>query len=208
MAERSKSKTALQKATSEARVHIIPPRAIKVPLANLPQPNGYSCGAAALMAVCNYFGKGPKTIQRYEELLKSNRHDGTSYTRMVRLAKKLKLHASAKQNMTQADLEEYLFRGIPVICSIQAYCPPKDYAKNDSGHFVVAIGYDDDNFYFMDPSIPAWHLRRGFIPRAMLDARWHDNEGTVRNPEVLTHLGLVIHDSAPRAFTARAWSIH
>jgi hypothetical protein len=53
----------------------------------------------------------------------------------------------------------------------------------------VAIGYDDDNVYFMDPSLTG---RRGFLSWADLDKRWHENEGTVRDPEPYARLGIVI----------------
>jgi hypothetical protein len=48
-----------------------------------------------------------------------------------------------------------------VVCSIQAWdedSPPKDRTKiykdqNESGHFAVAIGDDEDNIIFPDPSV-------------------------------------------------------
>jgi predicted double-glycine peptidase len=41
----------------------------------------------------------------------------------------------------------------------------------DSGHWVVAIGYDDDKVYFEDPWIP--HAR-AYLTWDELDDRWHD----------------------------------
>jgi uncharacterized protein YvpB len=52
------------------------------------------------------------------------------------------------------------------------------------GHFIVAIGYDDQNFYFEDPSLAG---RRGFIPIAEFDQRWHEDDSGHK-----LRLGLVI----------------
>lgn len=98
--------------------------------------------------------------------------------------------------MTLAQLEKCLDECKPVICSIQAYADSTPamqraevYKKDDNGHYLVAIGYDDGNIYFMDPSLTG---RRGFLPKAEFVARWHDNEGSVEQPKLITHLGLVI----------------
>ncbi|MBK7282920.1 C39 family peptidase [Candidatus Aalborgicola defluviihabitans] len=42
---------------------------------------------------------------------------------------------------------------IPVLLAIQAWAtPPVDWSTFENGHYVVAVGYDNDHFYFMDPS--------------------------------------------------------
>jgi len=80
--------------------------------------------------------------------------------------------------MTLDELDEHLRRGRPVLCSIQAYAdPPVDPAEyekpdhNSDGHDVVAIGFDSDQYYFMDPSLSD---QRGCLTRSAFDKRWHD----------------------------------
>ena len=41
----------------------------------------------------------------------------------------------------------------------------------DCGHWVVAIGYNKDNIFFMDPSTSGNYT---YIPKDKLVARWHD----------------------------------
>src|SRR5207244_6551820 len=108
--------------------------------------------------------------------------NGTDYHRMVCFAGEVGLRADAKPKMTLAQLEQFLDEGKPVICSIQAYDehnPPEKraeiYNKDDNGHYLVAIGYDDDNVYFMDPALPG---PRGFFPDPDCDSPSPDTART------------------------------
>ena len=93
----------------------------------------------------------------------------------------------------------YIDRGIPVICSIQAWGDEKAdyYAKDDNGHYVVAIGYDETHLYFMDSvanheKSPA-NPRYGYLTRTEFLKRWHGDEGFKNKPEVYKRNGMVIH---------------
>ena len=123
-----------------------------------------------------------------------------------RLARKLDLdvkleHAGTEPPMTLERLLAYLGQGKPVICSIQAYADnPKVYENansNADGHYVVAVGFDETNLYFVDPSInwrkPDADPRRGFLPKEEFVKRWHDNEGTDDAPEIVRRLGIAIY---------------
>jgi predicted double-glycine peptidase len=181
-----------EKKKAEAR---IPDGAIKIPLPSIEQPDGYSCGAASLMSICMYFGVGAETISEFKKKVHTTRADGTYYLDMVDYARRFGLNAEAIPDMTPAQLEENVGNGKPVICSIQAYGKPEDYVRNDkdNGHYVVAIGFDEDNFYFMDPYRPAAHRQRGYIPKKEFPARWHDDEAkTGQPPNVINHLGIVV----------------
>jgi predicted double-glycine peptidase len=185
-----------QSAPCLANYHEFKPSAIKVPLPDVQQPDEYSCGAASLMAILAYFGAGPEDYDLLKKNLGVTQKNGTDYHRIIRFAGEQGLQADAKPNMTLPQLEKYLDEGKPVICSIQAYAEktPADkraeiYKKDDNGHYLVAIGYDSDNVYFMDPSLTG---RRGFLPKAEFEARWHDNEGTTEQAKLIVHLGLVI----------------
>ena len=179
-----------------ANYHEFKPSAIKIPLPDVQQPDEYSCGAASLMTILAYYGVGTEDYDVLKKTLGTSKKDGTDYQRIVRYAGEQGLLADAKPNMTRVQLEKFLDEGKPVICSIQAYAEntPAEkraeiYKKDDNGHYLVAIGYDADNIYFMDPSLTG---RRGFLPKQEFEARWHDNEGTDERPKPIRHLGLVI----------------
>jgi len=172
------------------------PSAIKVPLPDVQQPDEFSCGAAALMSILAYYGTGPEDYDFLKKELGTTQKSGTDYHRIVRYAVGFRLFAEAKPSMNVAQLEKCLDDGKPVICSIQAYAEnvpfnkrAEIYKKADNGHYLVAIGYDDENVYFMDPSLTG---RRSFLPKSEFEERWHDNEGTTDNPKLISHLGLVI----------------
>ncbi len=162
----------------------IPDGAIKIPIPNVQQMEDYTCGAAAFQAVCCYFGVGPSDADDYVELLKSDPKSGTKPEEIVNWARKFGLTAACVENMSDAELKEHLDAGRPVICSVQAYGKApwriEQYtAKEDGhyldldGHYIVAIGYDDENYFFEDPSLAG---RRGFIPIAEFGNRWHEDD--------------------------------
>jgi predicted double-glycine peptidase len=179
-----------------ANYHEFKPSAIKVALPDVQQPDEFSCGAASLMSILAYYGAGPEDYDVLKKMLGTTQKNGTDYHHMIRFAGEQGLQADAKAEMTLAQLERCLDECKPVICSIQAYAEkvPEEkraevYKKDDNGHYLVAIGYDEQNVYFMDPSLTG---RRGFLPKTEFEARWHDNEGTTEQPKLISHLGLVI----------------
>jgi predicted double-glycine peptidase len=203
----SRSRSWLTHAFCRDTYHEFNPSAIKVGLPDVQQPDEFSCGAAALMSILAYYGTGPEDYDVLKKELGTTEKSGTDYRRMIRFASGLCLRANAKENMTVAQLERYLDDGKPVLCSIQAYAENvplnkrvEVYKKDNNGHYLVAIGYDTENIYFMDPSLTG---RRGFLPKAEFDERWHDNEGTEENPKIISHLGLVIWKPATQSVYAR-----
>ena len=171
----------------------VPDGAVKVDLPGVQQRDDYSCGAAALMAVCSYFGVGPDDLEEYKKKLGTNEENGTNVYEILKMARGLGLQADIHHGMTLDELRRYLDEGSPVIVSIQAYGDPATYYRDDNGHYVVAIGYDESNFYFEDPVLPG---RRGFLPIQEFDRRWHDDEGTAEKPDVHAHLGVVVRRKA------------
>jgi sialate O-acetylesterase len=167
----------------------VPDGTIKVDLPGVQQRDDYSCGAAALMSVCSYFGVGPDDLDEYKKKLGTNEENGTNVYEILKMARELGLEADIHHDMTLDDLRKRLDEGAPVIVSIQAYGDPVTYYRDDNGHYVVAIGYDEGNFYFEDPVLPG---RRGFLPVKEFDRRWHDDEGTTEKPDPHAHLGVVI----------------
>src|SRR5205807_620367 len=117
--------------------------AIKIQLQHVEQPDGISCGAAAMMSICHYYGVGPEMIPDFKKHLHTD-HNGTYYGNILRYAKELGLdakleHSGTADEMTPIRLENYLKEGKPVICSIQAYATDtnvyNDPANNDNGHY-------------------------------------------------------------------------
>ncbi len=91
--------------------------------------------------------------------------DGTDPIQLERVAAQYGLSVKPYRDMTPKQLRKCLDRERPVVLMIQAW---------DEGHWVIAIGYDRDGFYFEDPWL---QTSRGFIANAELEARWHDVEG-------------------------------
>jgi len=60
------------------------------------------------------------------------------------------------------------------------------------GHWVVAIGYDENRMLFMDPSTLGNYT---YIPNEEFLDRWHDTDSD--NVTQLVHFGIVISKSAP-----------
>lgn len=75
--------------------------------------------------------------------------------------------------MTVSSLVSYLAGGRPVIVLIQAWKDEDDIPYDtdfSNGHFVVAIGYDNEYIYFEDPWI---HGSLTYMLKTDLAKRWH-----------------------------------
>ncbi len=167
----------------------IPRGAIRIDLPNATQTTDYTCGASALQSICSYFGVGPEDEWDFVADMKMPR-SGSDPIHITRAATKYGLSVREYRPMTSADLVTCIDAGRPVILMLQAWADRRrrSYRSEwDEGHWVVAIGYDDDVFYFEDPSL---HGSRGYITRAMLDERWHDIEGRAKHRT--DHLGIAL----------------
>jgi predicted double-glycine peptidase len=151
----------------------IPDDHIKIKLPSVNQPKTFSCGASALRAIAVYFKVGPNEENFYINKCKTTSKKGTNPKDILSAAHSLGLQVKAKENMTINNLRSYIDRGIPVICSVQAWGDKDDYPKDDSGHYIVAIGYTKNRVYFMDPLLKG---NRGFMSNKEFLDRWHDEE--------------------------------
>jgi predicted double-glycine peptidase len=196
---------ALDKPKAQPREHGIyvdvPVGAIKIPLPDVQQGDGFSCGAASLMSVCSYYHVGPRDLDSYRRELHTDPDEGTYYGNIEKYAVKLGLKADVKKGMPTNDLKDYLNKGIPVICSIQAWGGKKaDYDMDGNGHYVAAIGYDDENIYFMDPYANHENViakpRYAYLPEKEFERRWHEDETMKKDigkkDEKYKRLGIVI----------------
>lgn len=171
----------------------IPKDAIKVALPKVRQETNYSCGPAALKAIAKYFQVGTDEEKDYIKLCKATKQQGASPDNIAKAGIKLGLNAKIKEGMTLKDIANYLKKGIPVICSMQAWGSGGEvYEKAESGHYVVAIGFDENKIYFEDPTID--HPDRGYLSYAEFNNRWHDVEIGGKH---VVHLGIALWKKNP-----------
>jgi len=149
---------------------------IKIPLPDVSQKEDYSCGASALESLLNYYGKGSIKEKKVIKLLDMD-DDGIEPYQIRKLLKRVHINYVEYKLMTMKQLIKCLNKNIPVMMMIQAWHYEKgyyDYRKEfNDGHWVIAIGYDNKNIYFEDPSLITL---RGYIERDSLFSRWHDVE--------------------------------
>ena len=163
------------------------------------QSTEYSCGAAAMQAVLGYWGRdiGEEDVR---EMLNTNEVSGTYPDDIIRVAKALGLKAEYKENMSMADLENYVAEGIPVIVDCQAWRSVSQYNESwadtwNNGHWLVVIGIDENNVTLEDPYILG---DRGIMSREEFLARWHNVRGldeTDTGKQI--HMGIAIRGERP-----------
>ena len=156
----------------------------------LRQSVGYTCGAASVAAVLNYYGEEVKEGD-VTKALKTD-EDGTHYRNIIKFFQKENFKID--ENVNSIDkITEYLKKDIPVILEIQAWQDGnKSYKKNyKDGHYVVAIGVDSNKVYFYDPS----SITHTYIPIDELQDRWHDIE---MDKEKTQNLGIAIYGKKPK----------
>lgn len=159
---------------------------VMVNVPDVRQSENFDCGPCCLRSISKYFDVGPKTEEEFIEICGTSKKDGTHPKQIQKAAEKLGLKTKFYTGLTIESLKSYIDQRKPVIVEIQAWGNPKKYEKLNDGHFVIAIGYDDSNFYFEDPSL----LRiRGYLPYDEFDSRWQELES---NGDKFYHSGLVI----------------
>jgi predicted double-glycine peptidase len=168
-------------------------------LPSVRQSTGYTCGVSALQAVLFYYGAEYKE-SILAQFAGSTEEAGTSPEGIVQAVTRVNqqrgTHFSAeiKQNASIADIEGLLDGETPVIVDIQAWREADNTAAWEDdwidGHYVVAIGYDDEYLYFEDPSLLG---SIGFIEKREFLKRWHDFEGAEYHPlQSVTTQNLII----------------
>lgn len=173
-----------------SRANSLPPGAIRVPLTR--QATSYTCGVCALQSVLGYWGDAQRE-DTLAKACKSNYQQGTAYQRLANYSESRGFKVAIHKNMTLDELKGLLDKKLPVICLIQAWPERKvDFTTDwEDGHYVVAIGYDTERIYFMDPSTLGNYT---FIPTEEFTRRWHDTDGK----EKLFNFGMVLSkESAP-----------
>ncbi len=172
----------------------LPHKIIKVPL--IRQAHDFTCGVACTESIIRYMGYSFDAGEdRLIKKLKTSIISGTDNSYIAKFLNSITINdgeasplkATPKANLSISELTEYLDNDQPVICIIQAWGGEnKDwYTKNDNGHYVIAIGYDEQNIYFMDPLTSNAYT---YISKEDFDIRWHD----IDENELLVHYGIII----------------
>ena len=163
---------------------------IFVPLPHYKQQKEYSCGAAACRSIGLYYNVGPYHETGWRKLLGTNHYVGTKPVNIVSGLRELGLTVRVKKNLQIEDLFASLDQGSPVLCAIQAYSQPNLYRGIWSGHWVIAIGYDERYIFFEDPY---QCRRRSFITHSKMFSRWNDIDSDGRE---YPRLGMTVSGQA------------
>lgn len=152
----------------------IPARAIRVAVPDTTQQEDYSCGATCLQSVAKYYGVGPDDEWEFIRDMRFDHRVGSHPDQIIRAANEYGLQCAEYFPGTLNQLKSELRRRHPVLLMIQAWSgkPGSEYIRSwKDGHWVVAIGYHADIFFFEDPSLAAV---RGYLRRKELLRRWRD----------------------------------
>jgi predicted double-glycine peptidase len=172
----------------------IPPGAIKIALPSVRQGEDWTCGAAALLAICAYYGVGPEWEHEIARAMRMTR-DGSDPAQLVRVAQGYGLETEEVRGMTDGQLRRTLDARRPTVLMLQAWGKRRSYRDHwRSGHWVIAIGHSRAGVVFEDPWL---HRSRGFLPWRELAERWHDVEG--REDDRVERYGLAIWRPGVRA---------
>lgn len=169
----------------------------KTKILDFPNPRqsyDYSCGPGVVQAVMAYYGEDFRESQLIG-LLKTDKNDGTYVKDIVRFLHSRGLSTNVKQHMTKSELFSYIDKDIPVIVLIQAWGKEPDFNNHyrdcwNDGHFVVVIGYTDEDIICSDPGL----FKAGYIPIPEFMDRWHDYD----ERDIKTYqLGLAVYGKKP-----------
>jgi predicted double-glycine peptidase len=163
---------------------------IRVPL--LRQDTGYTCGVASLQSIFAYYGQDYRA-DKLARALKTTAQNGTDYRDIIRVAVSNGYSAQKYTGMSVDQLKGFIDAQTPVLLVIQAWPEkPVDWSQDwKDGHYVVAIGYDNDNIYFMDPATIGNYT---YIPVDEFLVRWHDKD---QRGKKLINFGIVIDGKEP-----------
>lgn len=158
---------------------------MRMPLSR--QASSYTCGVAAMQSILYYYGEEVREDTLAEEL-KSNADIGTNYNNIIAAAQTRGIQVDVRRDMTIDDLKSALSSKKPVMVAFQAWADNVSGYANDweDGHWAIAVGYDSERIYFMDPSTLG-NFTYISIPEFL--TRWHDTDSD--NTTQLIHFGLI-----------------
>jgi ABC-type bacteriocin/lantibiotic exporter with double-glycine peptidase domain len=151
---------------------------VKLDFPELRQIYNYDCGVTAMQQVLIYYG----IEKREDELIKlldtkktTIIEHGTKLSKMIEVFKYFALDAEIVRNSSIKEVKKLIDDGIPPIILMQAW---RDYSVGNldwekdysDGHYVVAIGYNDNCIFFEDPA----SVTRTYLSFDEFEKRWHD----------------------------------
>lgn len=152
----------------------------------LRQVYSYDCGANALQSILTYYGYD----LREEEIMKmagTNEEAGSSPAGLRKVAEHFSIPYK-DGTFTIEDLKVHIENGYPTVMPLQAWPESTEGIDWDAewgeGHWVIAIGYNNEGIIFEDPA----SVKRTFMTYEDLEKRWHDMG---ENEEKLIHYGIV-----------------
>ena len=158
---------------------------IKIFLPLIRQKFNYTCGVAVLQSILVYYNLYFDLQQTLIKQLNADTITGTEPKNIIKFARKQSLKVKEFNDMTLDQLKAELDKKHPVICLIQAWGEPTEYNKGYSGHYVIAVGYNDKHFYFVDPALEGI---MGQMTYKQLESRWFFSDGQTS----LNHYGISI----------------
>ena len=174
---------------------------IRILLPEVQQKTHFSCGAAVVHSICSYWGLGLDSHYDYFPYLETDESYGTLPEKIASYLRDVGLKCKIKHDMSVGELCAEIEIGRPVILAIQAHGNPKQYHKNLSGHYVVAIGYDNKNIYLEDPML---NCSRGYISKSELKKRWHDMDYREISHN---HMGIIVWHTKKPSYNTTAKKI-
>jgi predicted double-glycine peptidase len=163
---------------------------IRVPL--IRQNTGFTCGVSSIQSILAYYGQDFRG-DKLAKALKTTSENGTDYRDIIRVAVNNGYRVQKYNGMTIDELKAFIDLQTPVLLVIQAWPgKPVDWSQDwKDGHYVVAIGYDSINIYFMDPATIGNYT---YIPMDEFFVRWHDKDQRAKK---LINFGIVIDGKEP-----------
>ena len=147
------------------------------------------CGAACVSSILRYHNRKHKYVRLCKELKLSK--IGVDESEMVRFLQGEGFQAELMHHLTVEGLIECLRTEKPVVVIVQAWSRRKTetYACTDYGHYVMAIGYDGNRVFFMDPALRFGHY--GFMSVEELDRQWYllDEAGNRKRVSIIVRPG-------------------
>jgi len=144
----------------------------------------YSCGASALQSIFTYYGTDERedTIMKLlDKESKDLKNNGADIKAMKAVALEYGYECVIEYDLPILTLKTLISKKIPVILILQAWHEEKPFDYKESyvdGHYVIAIGWNNDRIIFEDPL----SYNRVYLTEKELANRWHaiDDKG---NPD-------------------------
>lgn len=127
------------------------------------QETSYTCGPAVLLNILRLKGDDSHTENELSKRCKTKPGVGTKEEDLVRVAKAIGIKViEEKEGGTLTDIERNIDNGNYVIVGYMNMF-------SGEGHYAIITEYDNKAFYFRDPSLGPFRLKKEHFKK-----RWHD----------------------------------